>query len=377
MEKENVIFAKNLDRYHGRMLDLKIEIRERRNRLSIDLEPVETCCELSICGPGGQDAEEVSRQFPDSEPIQELCRIWERWHLSGMRAGTRKQEAALAAVEERTGKKLKDFGERCEALAALILTGEYTPERRPAEPGDTARALKAAEECEKSAQRMKHWALHGVLTDADMKHARAILLGPASPALIAKELQTWYREQAANFRAEAAKIKKEGVIYGYGSLWLTEPLPVDVRGRVIALCSEIEAEAYRGGEGDLWAVIDGARIAIDSAETEYGQAVIASGRCCYVVFRSDDEAGEAAAEYWRDLKDGDPREFRSLIGDETLIAWVCGQPSGPGSYKANPAEHFATYDGEQRAVTEVSETLRDELGWSECKGLRAVAYRQG
>jgi len=81
----------------------------------------------------------------------------------------------------------------------------------------------------------------------------------------------------------------------------------------------------------------------------------------YILFKSQEDAGDAAVEYWEDLANTDPREIEALIGVEVLVKWALGQSAGPGTGKANsfrgwledivakhPEEHFATYDGHER-----------------------------
>lgn len=90
--------------------------------------------------------------------------------------------------------------------------------------------------------------------------------------------------------------------------------------------------------------------------------------------RDADEAGYAARSYWRDMAQNDPQEFRTIVGDEALVAWALGQPGGPGAVKVNsldewfdlvaqhPEEEFAGYDGEEHEG-QVSNDLADRIGW--------------
>jgi len=78
--------------------------------LTIDLEPVPggTYTELSVCCDihkkergrwlavgGGQAHEELLATFGARHGVARLVELWRRWHLNGMRAGTRVQEAFL------------------------------------------------------------------------------------------------------------------------------------------------------------------------------------------------------------------------------------------------------------------------------------------
>jgi hypothetical protein len=75
-----------------------------------------------------------------------------------------------------------------------------------------------------------------------------------------------------------------------------------------------------------------------------------------------------------------------MVGDETLIRWALGQNAGPGLTQVNsldkwldlwldtPAEHFASYDGEEHDVegptaeeraSDDEETVAFVTGWDE------------
>jgi len=79
------------------------------------------------------------------------------------------------------------------------------------------------------------------------------------------------------------------------------------------------------------------------------------GRRDWYLAESSDEAGEKAAEYWQNMADKDPKEFRCLVGDETLISWGMGQYAGPGA-------------NQYRSATEWIESWKDipEEQWGSC-----------
>lgn len=95
--------------------------------LTIDFKPVpEDAVELSICGTiwnsrhtdsacGGQCTDEIKRLFPESEPVQRLCVIWDRWHLNGMNAGCRIQNEVLKEFTF-DPKKGDHYAQACEFL---------------------------------------------------------------------------------------------------------------------------------------------------------------------------------------------------------------------------------------------------------------------
>jgi hypothetical protein len=98
-------------------------------------------------------------------------------------------------------------------------------------------------------------------------------------------------------------------------------------------------------------------------------------RAVFLVARDDEEAGEAAREYWRNLAETDPREFARIVGEDTLISWALGQYAGPGYEKVrsleewldvvaeNAEEELATYDHWARGVEEADEELEKNLGF--------------
>ena len=101
------------------------------------------------------------------------------------------------------------------------------------------------------------------------------------------------------------------------------------------------------------------------------------------LFESGEAAGAAAASYWRDLAEHDPREFAALVGEGTLVAWGLGQSAGPGYGKAaslnewlseviarHPEEHFGSYDGGEWDIPAVSEAFVAEFDFA-----AGVAYR--
>jgi hypothetical protein len=96
--------------------------------------------------------------------------------------------------------------------------------------------------------------------------------------------------------------------------------------------------------------------------TSYGDNTVCDGRMEWHLFASREEAGEEAREYWRHMAERDPAEFRTMVGDETLIAWAFGRYAGAGNIKVSslsewldlwldtPEEHFAGYDGTEASV---------------------------
>lgn len=108
------------------------------------------------------------------------------------------------------------------------------------------------------------------------------------------------------------------------------------------------------------------------------------------VFEERQAAGKAARDYWRWMADNDQSEFACLVGEATLVAWALGKSAGPGGTKVSslgewldlwlstPAEHWASYDGEEREGL-VSVQLAEDLGFDASDHLdgwvEAVFYR--
>lgn len=102
-----------------------------------------------------------------------------------------------------------------------------------------------------------------------------------------------------------------------------------------------------------------------------------SGEQFYLA-ESSEAAGDAAAEYWRDMAQNDRKEFACIIGEERLVQWALGESDSFGIDSLEnfleviatvPEEHFASYDSVEREVQRVG-TLRDDLGF-----VPTVAYR--
>jgi len=99
------------------------------------------------------------------------------------------------------------------------------------------------------------------------------------------------------------------------------------------------------------------------------------------VFESSETAGVKAREYWANMAQSDPSEFRVLVGDETLVRWALGQHAGPGNVQVSsldewldlwlvdPEDHFASHNGSELDVSS-SEGLGDDLGF-----VPGVAYK--
>lgn len=97
--KRVITFTLGVDR-----ASIEIEIRPMQNTgRTVDLEPIPAgALELSMMGTfdggGGQVVDSIAEAAGehDAADVARLCQIWTRWHLNGMKAGTRRQSEALA-----------------------------------------------------------------------------------------------------------------------------------------------------------------------------------------------------------------------------------------------------------------------------------------
>lgn len=69
----------------------------------------------------GQCTGELLEHWGDDENVRELCALWERWHLGGMRAGCREQEDFLREHPVEARYPDSHFDKASEALAAAGL----------------------------------------------------------------------------------------------------------------------------------------------------------------------------------------------------------------------------------------------------------------
>ena len=108
--------------------------------------------------------------------------------------------------------------------------------------------------------------------------------------------------------------------------------------------------------------------------------------CEYAIFRSRDEAGKAARDYWQDMRDNDKEEFKCLIGPERLLQWACDESDSFGISSFDefldiietvPEEQFAIYDGYEIGLTKLknmNKNLKNKLNYSDYEDI--VLYRQ-
>ncbi len=129
--------------------------------------------------------------------------------------------------------------------------------------------------------------------------------------------------------------------------------------------------------------IDGERYEVKHVRDMDGEmAEIECDGADFILAKDTATAGAAARERWADMAKNDPKEFRCVVGDETLVKWALGEMAGPGStwvasleewldlHLDVPEEEFASYDSQERDVNACGVELTEELGWTP-----GVAYR--
>lgn len=116
-------------------VELELNLRTRSDfKRTIDLEPVNEYTELSICGgvwngprtdyiACGQMVDEIARLIP-SKRVRRIAAIWRRWHLNGLKAGTRPQESLLdwrRSQLSQEAQRSDTYEARCAALEFMGL----------------------------------------------------------------------------------------------------------------------------------------------------------------------------------------------------------------------------------------------------------------
>jgi hypothetical protein len=122
---------------------LDVELRLKQScapHLDIDLNPCPEYTELSICGnvwnaagsdisSGGQCYDTITTLFPSNAKVQRLVELWKRWHLNGMKAGTREQENFLKDADIKAVYPKSHYDLACAVLEkANLLTVTGGPE---------------------------------------------------------------------------------------------------------------------------------------------------------------------------------------------------------------------------------------------------------
>lgn len=123
---------------------LEVELRHKVNTvapyLDVDLNPCTEYTELSICGnvwnaagsdimTGGQCRDTLAKLFPDAGPVKRLLGIWDRYHLNGMKGGTREQERYLKDARVKAVYPASQYDADCKVLEkANLLTVTGGPE---------------------------------------------------------------------------------------------------------------------------------------------------------------------------------------------------------------------------------------------------------
>src|SRR6187549_3507606 len=80
----------------------KYRTSDGKAQIDWTLETKENGLEFSATGEydcsSGQCIDSIAQAYPNDPMVQRIAKVWERWHLNGMRSGTREQ---IAEVERR------------------------------------------------------------------------------------------------------------------------------------------------------------------------------------------------------------------------------------------------------------------------------------
>lgn len=107
---------------NGKKMYVELEIHqeaENRTAQTTTLETVTAYKTLSMCGTGGQNREETTdinsykELFVSPEDLQIIAKVWDKWHLNDLNAGTVKQQAF---INEWKKNNKYDYSLACEAL---------------------------------------------------------------------------------------------------------------------------------------------------------------------------------------------------------------------------------------------------------------------
>ena len=72
------------------------------------------------CYTGGQCLDTINNFIPNNPIFKKIYKIWKKYHLNGMHAGTPEQEQAIKEYRERTGKAY-DYTDICNYLKSINL----------------------------------------------------------------------------------------------------------------------------------------------------------------------------------------------------------------------------------------------------------------
>jgi hypothetical protein len=67
-------------------------------------------------GGGGQNLDEISKAYPQDQTVQRICKVWKRYHLNDMRAGTPEQEKVIREWLENNPNEKYDYTIACAIL---------------------------------------------------------------------------------------------------------------------------------------------------------------------------------------------------------------------------------------------------------------------
>ena len=131
--------------------------------------------------------------------------------------------------------------------------------------------------------------------------------------------------------------------------------------------------------------LGGINIKVDGISTYSVAPILKFDGQEWYIFKSRDEACQAARDYREDMAHNDPSEFATMVGERTLVSWALGQWAGPGNEGATsldgwldivyerPEKEFGSWDGTEWDVEAMSRALLEELGFDETD--QPIMYR--
>ena len=132
----------------------------------------------------------------------------------------------------------------------------------------------------------------------------------------------------------------------------------------IKLNDQNHSKFFTVAEGDCHCLGTHAEISIQTDTTSWPTDIL--------LFKTREDAGEYARQYWADYIDHESsEEVVNLLGAETLISWALGKLAGPGSEKVRnleewldlyidtPDEHFE----EEYEIEAIGKNIVEKLGF--------------
>ena len=134
----------------------------------------------------------------------------------------------------------------------------------------------------------------------------------------------------------------------------------------IKLNDQVHSKFFTVAEGDCHS--------LSSTHAEISvQSDTASWPTDIMLFKTREDAGQYARQYWEDyIECESSEEVVSLLGAETLISWALGRSAGPGTSKVNSLEEWLdlyidtpeVHFEEEYEIEAIGENIVEILGFS-------------